>query len=154
MSAETNLMLDDATVSMLQNLVQMNLDSRDGFREVASNVSDQPIAELFQDIARERETHAAELSSILSASGQQPANSGSIMAAAHRAWMDLRAVLGGGAHAMLSEAERGEEYLKSTYEEALRSSSHYSVTEILQRHYAAIKQTTDALQFMREDRVI
>jgi len=32
--------------------------------------------------------------------------------------MDLRAAFGGGVHAMLSEAERGEDYIKGKFEEA------------------------------------
>lgn len=151
MTLQSNLTLDDRTLSILQELTQVNLDSRDGFREAAGNMEEASLVELFQDIARERENQAAELSALVSSCGESPQNAGSAIAAAHRAWIDLRAVLGGGAKAMLSEAERGEDYIKMKYEEALKNCTNYAITELLQRHYAAVKATHDAVCFMRDD---
>jgi uncharacterized protein (TIGR02284 family) len=151
MSVEMNIALDKATLSIIQELIQINLDSRDGLREAASNINKQSVVELFQDIARDRETQAAELSQLVTASGERPQNTGSAMAAAHRVWIDVRSMLGGGLHAMLSEAERGEAYINMKYEYAIQNCSNYVVTEILQRHYAAVKATYEAVRFMCEE---
>jgi uncharacterized protein (TIGR02284 family) len=153
MSVEINFELDKDTLTLVQGLIQINLDSRDGLREAASNISDVSVAELFQDIARDRETQAAELSRLVAANGEDPQNAGSIMAAAHRAWIDIRSILGGGLPAMLSEAERGEAYINMKYEDAIQNCTQYVVTEILQRHYAAVKATYEAVRFMCEERM-
>jgi uncharacterized protein (TIGR02284 family) len=151
MTVEMNIALDKATLSMLQELIQVNLDSRDGLREAAGNLTHVSVMELFQDIARDRESQAAELSRLVMANGEDPQNTGSALAAAHRVWIDVRSVLGGGLPAMLSEAERGEAYINMKYEDALQNCTNYPVIEILQRHYAAVKATYEAVRFMCEE---
>ena len=151
MTVHTSVVLDKSTTSMVQDLIQINLDSRDGLREAANNMNNESVVELFQDIARDRETQAAELSQLISANCKVPQNTGSVLAAAHRAWMDVRALLGGGLAAMLSEAERGETYINIKYEDAIQKCTNFAVTELLQRHYAAVKATYEAVRFMCED---
>src|SRR5262245_26138569 len=112
--------LPDKSIAWLQELAQINVDSRDGFRDAADNLAgkDTSVMTMFRNLADERTAQAAELEDLIAANGETPKHAGSATAAAHRAWMDLRAALGGGVHAMLSEAERGEDYIKGKYESA------------------------------------
>ena len=153
MTVETYLKLDEWTLAKLQDLIQINLDSRDGLREAARNLNDKTVIELFQDIARDRENQAADLSRLVSTNGEVPQNTGSAIAAAHRVWIDVRSLLGGGMQAMLSEAERGEAYINMKYEDAIKNCTNYAVSEILQNHYAAVKATYEAIRFMCEERM-
>ncbi len=56
---------------------------------------------LFLGLANEREHQANELQEIVVHNSEGPKVSGSVAAAAHRAWMDIRSALGGGEHAIL-----------------------------------------------------
>ena len=120
--------LPEKSIKWLQDLIQVNLDSRDGFNE------------------------AAELQAIVANyAEEEPTDSGSVAAAAHRAWMDIRAALGGGTKAILSEAERGEDHIKAKYEDALEALGSCTCTETLRRHYVNVKASHDKVRDMRDN---
>jgi uncharacterized protein (TIGR02284 family) len=147
---ETKTSLRDETVSSLQNLIQYNLDSRDGFRHAAENVKEIAVANMFVQLAEERDRQAHELQSLVNNNGEAPAREGSYAAAAHRTWMDIRKALGGGLSAVLSEAERGEDYIKGAYESALKDQAGSAVNDVLQRQYASVKAAHDRVRDMRD----
>jgi uncharacterized protein (TIGR02284 family) len=101
-------------------------------------------------MAAERAAQASELQSMVASNAEQPERSGSVSAAAHRAWMDIRSALGGGEHAILSEAERGEDHIKEKYEAALKELGSCSCTTTLRRQYAAVKASHDAVRDLRD----
>jgi uncharacterized protein (TIGR02284 family) len=108
------------------------------------------ISSLFRELASQREQQAAELRTLVAANFEEPDHEGSYAAAAHRAWMDLRAAFGGGTHAMLSEAERGEDYIKGKYEEILKECAGSAVTDVLNRQYRAVKLAHDRVRDLRD----
>lgn len=112
MPTATNL--PEKSIDWLQDLIQLNIDSRDGFQEAADDLKTKggSLASLFRDFAMERAGQARELQSVVSANAEMPEKSGSVAAATHRTWMNLRKALGGGDQAVLSEAERGEDHIK------------------------------------------
>lgn len=119
--------LPERSISYLQELIGLNIDSRDGFRDAASNLKKDEssyLFTLFNNIADARDQQARELQGLVSCNAEEPAKSGSIAAAVHRTWMDLRASLGGGEQAILDEAERGEDHIKEKYEAALKDLVH------------------------------
>jgi uncharacterized protein (TIGR02284 family) len=153
MAVETKLALSEETINALQDLIRGNLDSHHGFNEAADRVDDPSLGRMFRRLAAERAAQSAELETLVEYQGRAPQRSGSTGAALHRLWIDLRAmVTGGAAHALLSEAERGEGYLMQMYEEAIRDTAGSAVNDILQRHYAAVKAAHDMVREMREAR--
>lgn len=150
MAMHTNSVLSRETIAALQELIQVNLDSRDGFVEASENVEEMSIGSLFRELAAERNGQASELRSLVVSQSKEPADSGSYAAAAHRLWMDLRAAVGGGSAAMLSEAERGEDHIKRKYEETMMEHQGETVREILQRHYEAVKASHDRVRELRD----
>lgn len=150
MAMHTNSVLSRETIAALQELIQVNLDSRDGFVEASENVEEMSIGSLFRELAAERNGQASELRSLVASQSKEPADSGSYVAAAHRLWMDLRAAVGGGSAAMLSEAERGEDHIKRKYEETMMEHQGETVREILQRHYEAVKASHDRVRELRD----
>lgn len=150
MATQANSVLSKETISMLQDLIQVNLDSRDGFVEASENVEEMSIGSLFRELAAERNGQASELRSLVATQSNEPPDSGSYSAAVHRLWMDLRAALGGGSAAMLSEAERGEDHIKKKYEEAMMEHQGDAVREILQRHYEAVSLSHDRVRELRD----
>ena len=151
MSTETKLSLTRETIDQLQELIQLNIDSRDGFNEAASQLDDMTISSMFRQLASEREQQAAELRTLVAANRQEPQDSGSMAAAAHRMLMDLRAALGGGTTSILSEAERGEDWIKGKYEEVLKGTAGSAVNDVLHRQYAAVKAAHDRVRDLRDE---
>ncbi len=121
MALETKLSLDDEVIEKLQDLIQLNLDSYEGFLEAADRIDDKRIAALFRELAADRSSQAAELRGLVSGNGQEPREKGTLGGTAHRKWLDIKAALtGGGTKAVLSEAERGEDHIKGQYEDVLK----------------------------------
>lgn len=147
---ETKTTLNQDTIDALQDLIQVNIDSRDGFRNAAEHIDVMAISEMFNDFAVQRDQQAAELRTLISANLETPNDSGSVSAAAHRMWMDLKSALGGGEASILSEAERGEDHIKGKYEEVLKSTAGSAVNDVLQRQYAAVKMAHDRVRDMRD----
>ena len=80
----------------------------------------------------------------------EPVNRGSVAAAVHRGWMDLRAAVGQGTQAMLEEAERGEDFIKEKYEDVLKHTAGSAVTDVLNRQYRNIKSAHDSIRDLRD----
>ena len=65
--------------------------------------------------------------------------------------MGLREALSGNdVHAVLAEAERGEDAIKSKYEDVLQDGSAAPVSDVLQRQYVEIKQAHDRVRDLRD----
>ena len=146
---ETKTNLNEETILKLKELTQINIDSRDGLLEAVEHTDNQSIAAAFRDLAARRNEQASELSELVAANGDVKPG-GSIAAAVHRTWIDLRGVLGQGTRAMLEEAERGEDYIKGKYEEILKESAGSAVTDILNRQYASVKAAHDSIRDLRD----
>lgn len=147
---ETKTNLDEKTIETLQELIQINLDSQDGFQQVAEKTDDTRVAQLFRSLGQERGAQAEELKSLVMVNSETPEDSGSFAAAAHRVWIDLRAALGGDAKVMLIEAEKGEDAIKEKYEEALKDEPGTAVSDVLHRQYAAVKAGHDKVRDLRD----
>ena len=149
---ETKISLAKSTIDKLQELIQINIDSYNGFNDAADQIKDTALAELFRDLGAERSAQASELQSLVAANFEDPKDEGSFAAAAHRVWMDLRTALSSdNIQTVLDEAERGEDYIKGKYEEVLKETAGSAVNDVLQRQYAAVKMTHDRVRDMRDE---
>lgn len=146
--------LDETTVADLKDLVRINTDSARGFRRAAGEIQNQRIASFLKRNAEERQRFAVELQTLLRMSEEDAEDIGSVRGAVHRWWIGLRGLIAGGnEHAILGEAERGEEALKTRYEDALDRAGDNPVFETLLAHYKSIEQTQERLRDLRHARV-
>lgn len=151
MTLETSITMNDETIDALKMLIQVNRDSRDGFRHAAEQLEDESLASAFAEIADQRAEQAEELEHFVTLNEQQPHREGSMAAAVHRGWIRIRELLAHhDRHAVLAECERGEDQIKAAYERALKSISGSPVNDLLQRHYVAVKRTHDAIRDLRD----
>lgn len=152
--ATSTMKLPQKSIDWLQDLIQINIDSRDGFKDAADQLKDKHsnLESLFRTLSGERSAQARELQALVAANSERPTQDGSMSAAAHRAWMDLRSALGGGEHAILSEAERGEDHIKAKYEEAMKDLAGCGCCETLRRQYASVKTSHDKVRDLRDAR--
>lgn len=151
MAMETTTTLKPETLEALQELIQINIDSRDGFLNAAEQVEQVHLRELFATLSVERESQATELQQFVQANAEQPRREGSVAATLHRGWMSIRASLeSNDAHAALAEAERGEDQIKGRYEELIRETAGSAVNDVLVRHYSQVKTAHDRIRDLRD----
>jgi uncharacterized protein (TIGR02284 family) len=151
MAVDTKQTLSASTVSQLQDLIQANIDSRDGFRQAALALEDLTLRSAFEQLADDRDMQADELARFVVWNGEIPRREGSVSAAVHRTWMSIREMLSSDdRYAMLCEAERGEDAIKAAYEGALRETVGSAMDDVLQRHYAAVKSSHDRIRDLRD----
>ncbi len=141
------------TVDRLRQLVQINIDSAEGFRHAADALQDKVLAADFRVWAVDRTCQGDELTRYVEMNEQSAPEERSWMAALHQTWLDFRAAItAGDTQAVLAEAERGEDLIKERYEEALTETAGSAVNDVLQRQYASVKQVHDRVRDLRDAR--
>ncbi|WDI41467.1 PA2169 family four-helix-bundle protein [Bremerella sp. P1] len=150
MSLETKTKLTSETISIVQELVKINVDSRDTFQELADATGNASVAIMFRELASERNRNVAELESLLNFNREKPDESASVAATYHRIVIGLRSALGAGTATMLSEAESAEDKIQNKYEEVLKREPGSAVSDILQRQYSAVRAAHDRVRAIRD----
>lgn len=113
-------MTDSTDVSVLNTLIATLLDSVEGYQKSAGDIDNQALAGKFNSRARERQSAVTKLQAAVAAAGGQPEDDGTLLGSAHRAFQSLKeAVASRDDKAIVSEIERGEDYLKAKFETAL-----------------------------------
>ena len=123
-------------ISTLNDLIETCKDGANGFREAAEAVTRPDAKALFTSRVPIIEQAAAELQAEVRRLGGDPENTGSVAAAVHRRWIDLKAaVTGRDEAAILTECERGEELAVKNYEDALKADLPAEVRAIVEAQY-------------------
>jgi uncharacterized protein (TIGR02284 family) len=132
-------------VEILNSLITTTIDSANGFERSAEDADAGRFKQLFADFARERRQVVADLQQAVRAAGGTPNDDGSLKADLHRRWLDLRdAISGGGDREVIEEVERGEDYLKAKYDEALRDTDlGGTARETIERAYESVRAGHD-----------
>ncbi|NND96131.1 MAG: PA2169 family four-helix-bundle protein [Pirellulaceae bacterium] len=151
MSLETKKNLNEKTIEAIQDLIQANIDSSQGFTEAATEIEDATLAGLFTELGNQRRQNADVLQQHVQLTGERPRTDGSFLASMHRTWLDLRSKLSGGdSHVILSEAERGEDYIKGAYEDALKDTAGSAMNDVLMDQYTNVKAGHDRIRDLRD----
>lgn len=108
-------------ITALNGLIETTLDSIDGYRRSADEATNSRFSSEFLARAQEREQVVATLREEVRRLGGSPEDDGSVLAAAHRAFLTLRdKMTGSDDHAVIAEVDRGESYLNGKWETALK----------------------------------
>jgi uncharacterized protein (TIGR02284 family) len=147
----TTYNLDSKSIDRLQDLLSINIDSQKGFLEAAEHTKDAQLKQLFMEFSQKRAHNAAELRQTISAAGMEPTTSGSVSATLHRWWIDAKqALTGENPETVLSEAERGEDSIKHTYEDALKELDSTAVRDVVERQFRNVQEGHDRVKALRE----
>lgn len=106
-------------VDGLKSLHTALIDSREGYEEALSDAEGRGLTPLFREMIAMRTRHHAELDAMLKSAGQQPDESGSMMATVHRTVIKVRSLFGGLGQNILPGLIDGEERVVSYYDEVL-----------------------------------
>jgi uncharacterized protein (TIGR02284 family) len=83
--------------------------------------------------------------------GGDPETTGSVSASLHRGWIDIKsAVTGKDDHAILAEAERGEDVAKEQYEKALQAGLTGTAATVVQSQAAKVREAHDEVKRLRD----
>ena len=134
----------DEVVSTLNSLIETCKDGANGFRTAADGVEDASLKRLFSSYAEQRAQFAAELERLVTSLGGDPADTGHVAGAVHRGWINLKAAITGKDDgAVISEAERGEDFAKERYQAALDKTLPTDVRAAIERQYMQVKEAHD-----------
>ena len=144
-------MQNDNAISTLNNLIETCKDGENGFRTAAEGLKSPEIKAKFLDYARQRAEMARELQGVVRTLGGDPETTGSVTASMHRGWMDIKsAITGKDDHAILAEAERGEDVAVAAYQNALKESLPMQAQTIVQQQAARVRQAHDTVRDLRD----
>ncbi len=137
-------------ISTLNELIETSKDGEKGFALAAKDANDPSLTEFFSEGEESCRVAAQELQEVVSALGGTPDESGSVKGAVHRGWVSLKtAATSRDAKAVLEECERGEDYAKAKYAEALKLDLPEGVRQIVERQYQGAVANHDRVRELR-----
>lgn len=139
----------DKDIATLNSLIETTIDSADGYEQAAATEKVGDLAQTFRQFASERRSVVAELRSHVVRLGGTPEDDGSLLAAAHRQFLNLRSAFDSDTRTAINEVERGEDFIKGKYEAALREDLSPDVRQAIQRAYESVRAGHDLISAMK-----
>jgi uncharacterized protein (TIGR02284 family) len=137
-------------IHVLNTLIGATLDSAERLDQIAGDSESSGHDALFSALAAERRDMARALSETVTALGGQPDTSGSILAKAQRAVMDMSHALMGNEAGLVDSADQGETALDRKFEAAIADERLSATTrETLRRAHAAIHREAGEVHGLR-----
>jgi uncharacterized protein (TIGR02284 family) len=144
-------LLRPETIDSANELIRLNIDSAKGWTAAAEGTEDSSLRGRFFEFARVRDTAAAELQTLIRAAGDVPPEAGTAQGSVHRWWMNIKArITGSDVHAILVEAERGEDAIKHAYEQILSEPISPELSGIVSRQYTQVRAIHDEVKALRD----
>ncbi|AIY12884.1 ferritin-like domain-containing protein [Cellulophaga baltica] len=122
----------DEVGNKLNALLEKTYDAEKGYKKAAENTDNVVLKSFFTRKSQQRYDFGHNLKTEINSFGQNIDKGGSIAAAAHRTWMDVKAfVSSNSAESMLEEAIRGEKAAIDEYKDVLSETNLPSSTVTL-----------------------
>ncbi len=140
------------TINTLNDLIEVLRDGQHGYETAAKDVDASELAQLFNRYSAQRAEFVAELQARVLALGADVEKSGSLTGSMHRGWINIKSALSTNEpHAVLAEAERGEDAAVEAFQKALESDGiDLPTREIINRQYHEIKAAHDKVKQLRD----
>ena len=136
-------------IECLNDLIETCRDGESGFQTAAEHVKDSDLSRFFRQCSQQRSQFAAELQSEVRQLGGTPKDRGSVSAAFHRGWINIKSVVTGGSNdAIVAECERGEDAALKNYERVQKQNLPPNVLPVVKHQYTEIKRTHDRIRDM------
>lgn len=135
-------------ISTLNSLISTTLDSVEGYTEAAKETQNATFVTLFTSLAGERRQLVSRLQEEVSTLGGEPEDDGTILAGAHRAFLNLKSVVTGhDDKAIINEVEAGEDHIKAKFEDALGDLElSPAVQTLIESAYESVKAGHDEIR--------
>ena len=137
--------------STLNDLIETLKDGEESFRTSADKLQDPSLRAQFHSFGSQRATFASALQGEVSRIGGQPETTGSTAGSLHRGWIDLKSsVVGSSDHAILEEAERGEDSSVKAYRDALSKDLPEDIRSVINSQFKDIHATHNTVKALRD----
>ena len=126
-------------ISTLNGLIETCKDGQDGFKVAAEGIQRSDLKTVFYEFSQQRAEFAGVLQELVRSLGGDPESSGSISAAVHRGWIDIKSIVTGkDEEAILNECERGEDHAKEAYTDALNTTLPANIADVVGQQSQAV----------------
>lgn len=137
-------------IHVLNSLIETTIDSADGYREAAKETDQPNFKTLFEARSFERQQVTSDLQGAVRTLGGDPEDDGTILAKAHRAFLDVKHALLRDEQAVVNSVENGEDFIKAKFETALEDSAVSATTrETIRRAWATVKDGHDQMRDLK-----
>ena len=137
-------------VKVLNGLIETTIDSAEGYEEAAKDSESGRYSATFQSRASERHQVTSTLQQQVRVLGGKPDDSGTVLASAHRVFVNLRKSISKGDVAVVDEVERGEDHIKAKFEDALKDNELSAATkQVIVGAYASVKNGHDQMRDLK-----
>jgi uncharacterized protein (TIGR02284 family) len=137
-------------IATLNELIETSLDGEKGFALAAKDAKDPALTGVFSEGEQSCRVAAQELQALVRGMGGNADEHGSVAGAVHRGWVSLKAAASTrDAKAILEECERGEDYAKAKYAEALKGNLPQDVRQLVERQYEGVVANHDRVRDLR-----
>lgn len=145
-------MSNDHDIKTLNSLIETTLDSADGYAEAAKDAKSASLISLFNARSTERRAAVSKLQQCVRSLGGKPEDDGTILASAHRAFVNLRTSLTSKDNtAVVDEVERGEDHIKAKFENALKDTDISPTTmSVISDVYASVRSGHDQMRDIKQ----
>lgn len=135
-------------ISTLNSLIATTLDSVEGYTEAVKETQNSEFMTLFTGLADDRRQLVTLLQQEVSALGGEPEDDGTVLAGAHRVFLNLKSVVTGhDDKAIINEVEAGEDHIKGKFEDALEDRDiSPTVQTLIASAYESVKAGHDEIR--------
>jgi uncharacterized protein (TIGR02284 family) len=135
----------------VHDVITVCRDGEQGFRGAAQAVNAPTMKEVFQQYSAQRGQFAAELQAAVKALGFETIDPQGLGGVLYAAWINLKGlVTGHDVHAILVEAERGEDWSLKTYRTALGKTLPPEIAAIVQKQFEQVQEAHDRIRSLRD----
>lgn len=139
-------------IDTLNGLIETTLDSSDGYAEAANDADSDPLIEMFRVRSIERAEVASSLQQCVRKLGGEPEDEGTVLASAHRMFVNLRSNLTSGHDkTVVDEVERGEDHIMAKFEDAIKDVELSAATKSsIASAYASVRSGHDQMSELKQ----
>jgi len=142
----------ERAVKVLNSLIETTLDSANGYEEAAENIPDGQLKTLFAERSRRRMDLSRQLQEEVRTFGGAPEHDQSMLGKAHNKFVDIKNAIMGGASekAVIDEVERGEDFIKGKFEQAMRDDElPANARAVVSQAYESIRADHDQISALK-----
>ena len=143
----------DRRAELLNGLLALNHDAREGYAKAAELAESTTLKGLFERAMLERAAFARALRPLVKDAGGDPDDDGTLDGSMHRLWMQVREKLSSdGDTALVNECERAEDQAVKAYRRALDADLPAPIHAVLDLQAKRVFAVHDALSDMKHGR--
>ncbi|WBO21517.1 PA2169 family four-helix-bundle protein [Sphingomonas abietis] len=143
-------MSNDHDIKTLNSLIETVIDSADGYTEASKAAQGSRFEEIFRRRGAERQQLTTELQGKVRSLGGEPESDGTLLAGAHRLFLNLRNSMSSDDTTIVDQVEAGEDHIKHKFEDAQRDKELSPATRAdIDRAYLIVKAGHDEIRDLK-----